>query len=55
MNRYTQLHQVSQGLIQPCLKSPHYQNKLGDERIEHRPAEKDLRVPVNGKLDISQQ
>ena len=31
----------------------HYQYKLGDERIEHSPAEKDLGVPVAGRLDVS--
>jgi len=33
--------------------NPYYQYKLGDVRMEHSPDEKDLQVPVNGKLDMS--
>lgn len=32
-----------------------YQYKLGNKRIEHRPAEKDLVVQMKRKLDVSQQ
>jgi len=33
----------------------HYQYKLGDGRIEHGPAKRDLRGLVDDKLDMSQQ
>ena len=33
----------------------HYQYKLGDERIEHNPAEKDLGILMDGKLNMRQQ
>ena len=36
-------------------ENPHYQYKLGDERIELSPIKKDRRILVDGKLDSSQQ
>ena len=35
--------------------NPHYHYKLGDVRVEHSPAKKDLEALVDGKLGMSQQ
>ena len=42
-------------VLHPSQDSPHYQYKLGDKRIEYSPAEKDLRVLVDGKLNKRKQ
>ena len=34
---------------------PHYQCSLGNERLKHSLAERDLEITVDGKLDMSQQ
>ena len=51
-------HEVQQIQVQglaPGSDNLHYQCKLGDERIECSPAEKDLWALVYGKLVMSQQ
>jgi len=51
-------HEVQQiqvhGLALGC-GNPHYQYKLGDERIECNPNKRDLRVLVDGRLDMNEQ
>ena len=49
------LNKVKFKLSYPSCSNPHYQYKLEDNRTEHSPAKKDLRVLVDGKLDMSKQ
>jgi len=55
LDRLEQLSKAKWKVLYLDQGNPHYQYKLGDERIEHSPAEKDLGVFVDGKLHMSQQ
>jgi len=50
---HTRFHNAKCKLVHLGHCNPHYQYNLQDKRIEHSPAEKDLGVLVDGKLDIS--
>ncbi|KAJ7410483.1 hypothetical protein WISP_108353 [Willisornis vidua] len=42
-------------VLHPDQGNPQYQHRLGDEWIETNPTEKDLKVPVDERLDMTQQ